>query len=68
MFYWWKYSYQSADELSQTTSGHHIYTEAVTKLIFTWYSKKLLLSIRSKLVVTVPLLISLRGSVEQEGS
>ncbi|KAH0777089.1 hypothetical protein KY290_008500 [Solanum tuberosum] len=30
-FYWWNYSYQSADELSQATTRHHIHTEALTK-------------------------------------
>lgn len=38
-FYWWNYSYQSADELSQATTRHHIHTEALTKQVFCWVFK-----------------------------
>ena len=67
-FYGWNYSYQSTDELSQATTRHHIHIEALTKQVFAGYSKFFLLSIQSKIGVTVPLLTSLKGSVEEEGS
>ncbi|KAH0635921.1 hypothetical protein KY285_035607 [Solanum tuberosum] len=30
-FYWWVYSYQSADEVPQATTKHYIHTESLTK-------------------------------------
>lgn len=47
--YWWDYSYQYADELSQATTRHHVHTEALIKQVFVGYSNFFLLSIRSKL-------------------
>ena len=46
----------------------HQHTEALAKQVFVGYSKFLFLDIRSKLGVIVPLLISLRRSIEEEGS